>query len=358
MKFQSLLRDYWFATSTAARNSGCSPLRIAPGVIKARLRYGIGPRFHSLYDLARVPEHEWSEFVIDERLKKQLRQVNPPEARVIVGDKLAFFRHCRRHAIQTIDILATLDGLDPDDALNGLDLNRWYILLRDAPDRLFFKLVDGTWGIDAFVAERQPSGNWRFCDKEGSLRELHAFSMARLEGRRGWIIQPAVSNHRDLTEILSPTALGTVRAITWLQGDRVEVLKCVLRIPTGSNQADNFAHGASGNLVAPIAPSTGKLGMARASRSKVWPDMMDVDRHIDSNRVITGHPLPYWSELIELVCRAQRSLPDLKTLGWDVAITDDGPVIVEANSTYDVDLVQVAHRQGLRTALQACGLTY
>lgn len=347
----ALLQDYHRAIGTAAEASWRRIPGSAYSVLKARLRYDIGPRYHSLYDLIRLPEREWPEFIIDNGLKNILRKINPPEAREIVGDKLAFFRHCQKHDIPTIEILAMIDRNAPADPLNGIEVAQWESLLQSAPAGLFIKLVDGTWGIDAFVAERSGPEKWTYCDQQGSLRDLHSFCMDRLKNRRGWIVQPVLRNHSELLRIMSPSALGTVRAVTCQYGGEVELLFSVLRIPVGTNRADNFAHGSSGNLTAPIDMQTGRVGMARASRSKTWPDMMNVDLHPDTKQTIPGFQLPYWSEMVELVCRAQASLPGLCTLGWDVAITDRGPIVVEANSTYDVDLVQVAQCRGLKSLL-------
>ena len=41
---------------------------------------------------------------------------------------------------------------------------------------------------------------------------------------------------------------------------------------------------------------------------------------------------------MELVKSAQRRFPMLPTLGWDVALTDAGPRIIEANARWDPPL--------------------
>lgn len=351
MKALSVVSDYRRAIRAA---SSGNPLR-APGglasVLVARAAFDIGPRFHSLYDLARVPRRDWSEFIIDVGLKKIMRRINAPEDREVVGDKLHFFHHCEANGLPSIPILCAIDRTSDDPTLNGVDKSRWTERMESAPDRVFIKLIDGTWGIDAFAAERRERDNWQFCEQSGSATDLHAFCVERLKGRRGWVVQPLVRSHSKLHRIMSLHALGTIRAVTFIEKGAVSLPYAVLRIPVGKNRADNFSHGASGNLVAPITLETGIVGVARGSKSKDWPEMIDVDVHPDTQNRISGFALPFWSELKELIAAAHKSLPNLATLGWDVAITDTGPLIVEANSTYDVDLLQVALKRGLKSEL-------
>lgn len=351
MKALSVVSDYRRAIRAA---SSGNPLR-APGglasVLVARAAFDIGPRFHSLYDLARVPRKDWPEFIIDVGLKKVMRRINAPEDREVVNDKLRFFRHCEAHGLPSIPILSAIDRTSDDPTLNGADNSGWVEQMGSAADKVFIKLIDGTWGIDAFAAERRENDSWHFCERSGSTADLHAFCLERLKGRRGWIVQPLVRSHAQLHRIMSPHALGTIRAVTFIENGTVALPYAVLRIPVGKNRADNFSHGASGNLVAPITTETGKVGVARGSKCKDWPEMMNVDVHPDTQNRISGFALPFWGELKELVVAAHKSLPNLATLGWDVAITDTGPIIVEANSTYDVDLLQVALKRGLKSEL-------
>jgi len=351
MKALSLVSDYHRAIRAA---SSGNPLRAPRGltsVLVARAAFDIGPRFHSLYDLASVPRKDWAEFIIDVALKKIMRRVNAPEDREVVNDKLRFFRHCEAHGLRSIPILGAIDRTSDDPTLNGVDNSAWVEQMKSAPDKVFVKLIDGTWGIGAFVAERHDKDKWRFCDQIGSSADLHAVCMERLKERGGWIVQPLVRSHAQLHRIMSPHALGTIRAVTFIENGTVTLPYAVLRIPVGKNCADNFSHGASGNLVAPLILETGIVGVARGSKNKDWPEMVDIDVHPDTRNKISGFALPFWSELKKLIVAAHKSLPNLATLGWDVAITDSGPLIVEANSTYDVDLLQVAYKRGLRSEL-------
>ena len=64
---------------------------------------------------------------------------------------------------------------------------------------------------------------------------------------------------------------------------------------------------------------------------------------------ITGTKLPQWDEVRELAARAHRAFSDRVLVGWDIAITPDGPVIVEGNGSPDLDIMQRFVRHGLMT---------
>jgi hypothetical protein len=56
--------------------------------------------------------------------------------------------------------------------------------------------------------------------------------------------------------------------------------------------------------------------------------------------VIPGHPLPCWPEAVALAERALDAARRVPLIGWDVAITDDGPVLIEANAASTPDIAQ------------------
>jgi hypothetical protein len=194
----------------------------------------------------------------------------------------------------------------------------------------------------------------RFRGEAAAVDELYEYCRLRAAAHeRLLLVQPRLRPARALLEIMSPHGLGTVRAVTSLEGGGVRLLSASLRIPVGENDADNFLHGASGNLVAGIDAGTGRLLRTLGSARRDWPQIVEVERHPDTGAAISGFQLPYWTELVELISRGQRAFAGLRTIGWDVGITDEGPVLVEGNGAYDTDLLQVTHDRGFKPVLRA-----
>jgi len=47
-----------------------------------------------------------------------------------------------------------------------------------------------------------------------------------------------------------------------------------------------------------------------------------------------------WRETMELAVHAHRAFPDYIFVGWDIAILDDGPCVIEGNRGPDLDIHQ------------------
>jgi hypothetical protein len=93
-----------------------------------------------------------------------------------------------------------------------------------------------------------------------------------------------------------------------------------------------------GGLGAPVDLAEGTL-FARA----IAHEQADfVHHHPDSGARIVGRPLPWWKETLDLCRVAHRYFP-YPFVGWDVAITEAGPHLVEANLVWCADLVQVTN---------------
>ena len=84
--------------------------------------------------------------------------------------------------------------------------------------------------------------------------------------------------------------------------------------------------------------ATGRLGGA------VTPDptvmIVPLDRHPDTGLAFAGFQLPHWAAATALAVRAHAALPAIAVVGWDVALTPDGPVIVEGNFSPEMRLAQ------------------
>lgn len=352
MSLSTALAGYANAVAVARRTRGLSLPGAVASVMAARLEHGLGSQFHSLFDLAGTPRERWGDFILDAEFNPVLQRINR-EHIPLADDKAAFATHCHRNGLPTIPTLCVIrsgDGAADRRLTVVTDAAAFERVLAAAPDRIFIKPLDGAHGVNAFAATRS-DGGWRHPHGAGDARALFDFCAARTGTSAGWIVQPEIRAHAALHPIMPGGALGTIRAVTHAVRGKPAIVLAVLRIPAGGNRADNFAGGRSGNVIAPIDIRTGILGEGRVSRSRAWPEMTDVTLHPDTRERIGGRRLPLWDETRELLVSAQAVTPQLVTVGWDVAITDEGPVIVEANPGYDIDLLQVAHRRGIRADL-------
>ena len=156
-----------------------------------------------------------------------------------------------------------------------------------------------------------------------------------------FIVQPEIIQH-ELLNRMNPSSVNTIRIDTFIQGNDVVNNAAFLRMSNGYTYTDNWA---KGGIIVNIDLDTGVLddfGRTKAKYGRLY-----IQQHPLSSFRFAGTPIPFWSEVKELVRYAALVLHPLKFLGWDVAIGTDGPILIEANHDFDVFAFQEASR-GLR----------
>lgn len=351
-----LVRHYGSSIYHGARSHPARLFPVAYRLVRARLKYGIGPIPFSILQLAQLPESQWGAYVFDtEPFKRTLRERSPREMLRIAYNKVLFYEHCLRAGLPTIPIVCRVGSTpDPLDTVvdHAEDAIQFAAILKAAPARLFIKPIDGTHAEDAFIAAR--TGDiFEFASRKGSAEDLFSHLQDALAHQTGFIIQPQIRPHADMRCLASENGLPTVRVVTAMHASGPRTLFACLKIPMGASISDNFADGAGGNLLAGIDLESGILTPARGSLRRDWPVMAEFDSHPDTGHRITGVKLPFWSEILKISLDAQASLPKFRTVGWDVAASPSGILLVEANASYDMSILQIAHRRGLKAELSA-----
>lgn len=56
------------------------------------------------------------------------------------------------------------------------------------------------------------------------------------------------------------------------------------------------------------------------------------ERHPRSGCLLKGYQIPYWDKVMDICREAAHKVPQMGYIGWDVAITKDGPLFIEANN--------------------------
>ena len=150
-------------------------------------------------------------------------------------------------------------------------------------------------------------------------------------------LEQLVFQHPDMNK-LCPTSVNTARIMTFNDHGKSEILWMGLRVGNGVNPVDNFH--AQGMGVS-IDPETGKLvGEAIDKDGTVFKN------HPTTGVQFDGFQLPDFQEARDLVLKGALESDKILVIGWDVAFSDKGPVIIEANRRPGYDLVQMLDKRG------------
>jgi hypothetical protein len=250
----------------------------------------------------------------------------------VLNDKVSFFERCRALGLPAAPVIAAFDA-------GGR--TTWYSApAGELPDcDLVVKCADLSCGVRFERWTREPGGaGWT---RGGERLDAQAFvgRCSRMAEERLHLVQPRLRNHPVIAP-LAGEGLCTVRAVTYItESGSADLLQAVFRMPAGGNLVDNFA---AGGLAAPIERATGVLGPAVTKRP--GPAL---SAHPDTGARITGTVLPCWPEALDLARRAQAAFAEVPFVGWDIVLTSAGPILLEANPTWCVDLLQIPHGRPL-----------
>ena len=118
------------------------------------------------------------------------------------------------------------------------------------------------------------------------------------------------------------------------------------KLPTGNNTYDNYNAGQTGNLAAAIDLQTGQITRVINGTGL---DIVEVALHPDTGIPLKTLSVPDWRLVLDFTFNAALALPKLRFQQWDIALSNDGPLVLEVNlfGTGGSDLTQLLYRKGL-----------
>lgn len=179
------------------------------------------------------------------------------------------------------------------------------------------KPVDGTCG----------HGIEKINSKKYKKNELYEY----IQTKRNVILEEVIKQHKDMNKMYAG-AINTCRIISVLRDNKVYIVAAYLRIGNGSF-VDNFN---SGGMVVPINVKTGTIEYNALDKVHNL-----YEYHPITNTKIIGFKIPMWEDVIKIVKKAGKVIPEVRLVGWDIGISDKGPVIVEANDFPGHDIYQL-----------------
>lgn len=275
-------------------------------------------------------------------------RLNPNEFWYLTEDKGIFYRHAEALGVRVPALYAILCESGPGWSVTGevvADRRDWERLLSETlPDTFVIKPARGYYGLDIRVIERRDGALHQLgrgeisaaalCEEIAANRQFHVY-----------VVQERLRNGDDVPG--GRTALQTVRISTLVNRDgSVDVINSFFKTALDGASIDNFRFGASGNLVSAIDVHRGTfVNLVAAGEHGV---LHDVEPPAGTCAPVPGERFPRWDECCDLVRAAAPLFLPMRCLGWDVAVTPEGPQIVEANMWWD----PIGTQESVRTAVE------
>ncbi len=307
--------------SFVAASTGKSIFSIWKDIIVSSLKYNVSILEYFNFHFYKISEADKNTFAGTGYMYEYQLLMNPKDKRFVLEDKIVFLQE---YAAYVKHSFVPIQNIDADN-------KSVQAVLQNASGKLVLKDSKGQCGNGVKVIP---------------TKGLNSTSLkAALTETGNDYAEEFVTQHSDLMR-MSPSGLNTIRIITQLnKKDEVDLLGCRLRITINSS-VDNLA---AGNIAAPIDDATGKV-----TGPGVYSDITKPD---ENNHPVTGtgipdFQVPYWKETVAMVKAAALANKGNRSIGWDVAITQTGPELIEGNHDWCKLLWQLPVKKGLKPVLE------
>lgn len=288
--------------------------------------------------------------------------LNHPEARVLTDNKWIFYQLARSLGLPVPRTLALYDKMfgvtiDGHPCVSVEQVTG--VLESEQPKSLVIKPAGGIQGREVLIFEEVDYATGRARLRTGEevnlWDEIRGLPETRRATGSGYVIQEGVPQHPVLSRI-NPHTTNTVRVVTHMTRDGdVLIPFAAVRLGRAGSMADNWEQG---GVSVGIDIDSGSMmhGVLKPKHGGQW-----VSSHPGTGVEFVGTQIPTWQDTIALCRHAARLFPGVRSIGWDIIITPQGPILLEGNENWGLEVVQ-AHSEGwltqtaIRNDLTASGI--
>lgn len=270
-----------------------------------------------------------------ERFLRLQEQANPASYRYLTEDKIAFHHHCVKNDLAVPELVAILDTEggscwgDGEKIKTENDLQRG---LARFPYGIVAKPVHGYHGNGVFVLNFAEGRHYLANDPSQPLLEL--FKELLNGSTDKYILQKMLYSHKAIVTLTGITILQSLRLVTYLdEDDRPRLVIRKIKLPKKGSLIDNFSWGINEGRLCLIDERGNIESTIKLSHIENYLKRYDGVQDTDGKTV--KFTIPWWDKCVSLVLNAQMAFAPLRTIGWDVAVTDDGPFLIEGNVFWD-----------------------
>lgn len=155
------------------------------------------------------------------------------------------------------------------------------------------------------------------------VNETSMFSPNEIDLHEDYLIEKGLIQHDALNEI-NPSCVNTLRVISLNRNGEIKIPSCALRMGVNKSHNDNVS---TGGIFTGYDIEKNKLYEVALNK---WG--RSFYSHPETHFIFKNQSLPYPDKVISLVINAAKMFPNICVIGWDVAYTPEGTVIIEGNT--------------------------
>lgn len=289
--------DKWFEEiQSIHERSGKNRLWLLMDMVISSFRYGSGYVDYSEFEFYNLNHKQKSTYLTQTLSDRVDKKYNDRKYKHFFDDKGEFARKFKDYLGREIIDLRTI---------NVPEFERFMKKHKRAIAKAFDKMA----GQGISLVES---------DEVQNYEELYNTLMTNHQ----YVVEEFFIQHLEMAK-LSVKSVNTIRMITF-KDDNEQVHLLVSALKGGTDGIiDNIGQGGMYTILS----ETGKI---------IYP-MIDQDSHTytvhpNTHFELIGFQVPFFDKAIEMVKEAALVVPQIRYVGWDVAIGPDGPILIEGNS--------------------------
>lgn len=315
-------------------------------------RYGFSPLEYNLYGFYKksISRSEKLSFISNEKILKIFRPyLNHKSWIPILENKLLFFLYYSQLGFPVVEVYGFYYPergffLDGSPLREKSDFLRW-LNKSDIKGCVVKPLGSlGGKGIMIFEELISPETIRSNDGKNYSLNEVISLMEKDIEVRqskednyKGYIIEEKIEQDPAMN-VLSGKSLNTIRVSTLITNNNEILIDFgMLRVGREGSITDNLHQG---GYVVNINVENGSIGEKTFGyKEEEGPWIEEKEERIKD--FFTDCKVPFWHDIVSLAKKAASFSPELRSVGWDIAISKNGPVLMEGNDNWDMVIAQV-----------------
>lgn len=260
------------------------------------------------------------------------KRLHKPEYVKIFESKLTFALFCESESIQSPQLIGynlgkTFHSGDEEASISSKD--EFYSFLKNTfksfnVNALFFRPHSEFGGKGCFKLTK----DFSYTEADIAFKKFNEYD---------YVFTECIEQHEAINKIHSKS-INTLRFISLITSDdNIKILCAFMRFGIGNNIVDNAS---SGGFFVGIDKDKGTLDANGLYMLEYGGN--EILEHPDSGFKFEGFKIPYYNEACELIINSVKKIPN-RFIGWDIAITNQGPTIIEANSDPHIFLSDYAY---------------